>query len=477
MEYVTMAILKTKFLNKSEEDLIHASSIKTLETIGVMVRSQSTLKMLGDAGANVDLKTRIARIPEAMVNESIKKAPKEFKLHSRDGKHDLELPTPEFPFLATTGLAVYIRDIKTGKNRPSTKKDIADIVKVGDALNPIDFLWTTLTATEVPTISHGLHELWTAFQNTSKHVQGVSIGSADECKDQVKLASLITDGEDNLRKRPIFSVIACPVAPLSFEGGSVEGQVVLAKAGIPVVSMSMSLGGLSSPVTIGGIICNANTENLASLVITQAASPGAPHIYCVESMPIDMMTGGIAYGCPEVPSINAGCTQLAKRYGLPCFNGSWGSEMMVPIDFHDMSATAIGTMGGTDLLSGAGCTDDAMGAALEQVVSDAFSWEEFRSLQRKFTIDEESIALDIVKEVGHGNSFLSHPHTMKNFRKELHIEKQTTICGKTMPFESLKDAKNIAQRILTDHEVIEIDGGIVKRGDGIIKEFEKRHVE
>jgi trimethylamine--corrinoid protein Co-methyltransferase len=475
-----MAIMSIKFLTKDEEDLIHASSIRSLETIGVLVRSPSTLKMLGDAGANVNVKTRIARIPEAMVNESIKKAPKEFKLCSRDGKHDLDLPSESCPFLTTNGLAVYVRDIKTGKNRPSTKKDIADIIRIGDALDQIDFLWTTLTATEVPPIAHGLHELWVAFQNTSKHVQGVSVGSAEECRGQVKLASLVVDGEDNLRKRPIFSVICCPVAPLSFERGSVEGQVVLAKAGIPIVSMSMSLGGLSSPVTIGGMICNANTENLASLVITQTASPGAPHIYSSESMPINMMTGGIAYGCPEAPAISIGTTQMAKRYGLPCLTGEWGAEtvdLSRPISFDDMSSIAIGAISGTDIVSGAGGIDDAMGASFEQVVIDAFLWEDFRAFIRKFTINDESIALDVVRQVGHGNSFLSHPHTMKNFKKELFIRKSRTICGQTMPYKSIQDARKIAEKILIEHEVTAIDGDIIMRGDEIIKKFEKKPVE
>jgi len=440
-----MAVACLKFLDKSEEDLIHQYSLKSLNEIGVLVRSPTVLKMLGDAGASIDGKTNIAKIPESMVNEALRKAPKSFKLYSRDEKHDLELPTQTWPYVATTGLAVYMRDIKTGKNRPSTKKDIADIVKVGDALPQIDYLWTTLTATEVPPKAHGLHELWTAFQNTTKHVQGVSVGSADECRKQIMLASLITGGEDNLRKKPIFSVITCSIAPLSFEKGAIEGQVELNKAGIPVVSMSMSLGGMSAPITLGGIILNANTENLASLVISQTANPGTPHIYSSESTPVNMMTGNISYESVEAPLISAGASQMAKRYGLPCLTGGWGagSDDAQPgtlSPYSELAALTMGTMGGTDLSAGAGSYDVAKGVSLEQVVIDCYLWENVRAFMRKFTIDEQSFALDVVKQVGHGNSFLTNPHTAKNFKKEIFFRDK-----KKLAWEATMSNKSVAE--------------------------------
>ncbi len=84
------------------------------------------------------------------------------------------------------------------------------------------------------------------MQNTSKHVQGDAIHGAHNARAQIEMAALVVGGEDELRERPILSVISCPLAPLSFEGGSVEAQVELARAGIPIASLSMSLSGLSA---------------------------------------------------------------------------------------------------------------------------------------------------------------------------------------------------------------------------------------
>jgi trimethylamine--corrinoid protein Co-methyltransferase len=476
-----MAVARLRFLEREEEDLVHEYSLKSLREIGVKIHSESVLKMLKKAGADIDLKTMVARIPEEMVTEAIRKAPKEFKLYSRDGKHDLKLPTESMPYISTTGLGIYVRDIRTGKNRPSTRKDVADVVRLGDALDQIDYLWTTLTATDVPQIAHGLHELWTAFQNTSKHVQSVSVGSADECKMQIKLASLIAGDEEELRKRPIFSVICCPIAPLSFEKGAIEGQVELNRAGIPVVSMSMSLGGMSAPITLGGTILNANTENLASLVISQTANPGAPHIYSSESTPVNMTTGNIYYECPEAPLIAAATTQMAKRYRLPCLTGAWGTGaddpepgLLSPLS--EITSLTLCAMTGTDLAAGAGSIDVAKGVSLEQVVIDAYLWENHRAFMRKFTIDAESFALDVVKQVGHGNSFLTHPHTAKNFRKELYFrDKKKLSWEQTLSNKSVPEAREIAIRLLREHEPLPLDASVVRQGEEQIKEFERLH--
>ncbi|HDP96171.1 MAG TPA: hypothetical protein ENN25_00545, partial [Euryarchaeota archaeon] len=254
-----MAYARVDFFDKDEEEMIHEYSIKSLKEIGVLIRSKSVLKMLDESGADVDHNKSIVKIPEEMVDEALKKVPNEITLCGRDPKNDMTIPVAGPPFVATTGLGVYIRDMETGKKRNSTTKDIADFIRLADGLDPVDFVWTTLTATEVPQVSHSLYELWTAMQNTTKHVNGVSLQSASDAKMQIELGRIAAGGEKELRKRPLFSVICCSIAPLSYEAGIVEGMVELVKAGVPIMSMSMSLPGGSSPITLAGTITNANT--------------------------------------------------------------------------------------------------------------------------------------------------------------------------------------------------------------------------
>jgi trimethylamine--corrinoid protein Co-methyltransferase len=470
-----MAVTKLSFLDKEEEEFVHEQSLKSLNEIGVLVRSESVAKMLADNGAEVN-KKGIAKIPERMVKESLKKATKEFTLAARDSKNDMKLPVDGPPFVSTDGLTVFMHDLETGKKRTATRKDLADFAKLADALDGVDFFWPIVTAYDVPTGSHCIHEQWTSLQNCTMHVQGDSL-SAEDAIMQVKLASLIVGGEKELRRRPIFSVVNCPVAPLSFEKGSVEAQVELAKAGIPIVSMSMSLSGMSCPVTVAGTIVNANTENLASLVITQFASPGAPHIFSSESSPINMSTGSMNYSAPEMPLISAAVGQMARRYGRPNMVGAWGVGGEKPGmtgSLVDILPTILTVLTGSDLLPGIGGLDDAKGSALEQMVIDSYLWEDVRGFIRRFPIDEKSVALGVVKQVGHGNTFLTHSHTAMNFKKELFFfNKERNHWWVTQSDKMVQEAKEIAKKLLREHTVPPIDKSIVDQGNELIKRYEK----
>jgi len=476
-EMKKMAVARLKFLDKAEEDLIHASSIETLEDIGVLIRSPSVLKMLGDAGAKIDTKSMIAKIPEDMVNDALRSAPKSFVMYSRDGKHDLKIPTDSFPYQGSNGIGTYMTDLKTGKKRTTTRKDIADFARLADALSGIDFFWSNVTAFDVPEKTHMVHTLWVAFQSCTKNYGTLTL-SREDAMAQVELASLIVGGKDELKKRPIFHSLCCVIAPLSFERGAVEGQVEFARAGIPVISMSMSLGGLSAPVTLAGTITNANTENLASLVITQTAAPGAPHFYCCESTPINMVTGNIVYESPEAPLIAAAAGQMSSRYGLPTFTGSWGANGDVPgipLSFCELSAIALTMFTGTDLSAGAGGLEEAKGGSLEQLVIDAYLWDNFKGFLRRFEISEKTIALDVVREVGHANTFLKHPHTGRNFRKELFFrDKEKSRFEATRSTAMVPEAKKIASKILKEHRPEPIDPKVVEKGDKIIAALEKQ---
>jgi len=471
-----MARIRLKFLASEEEDFIHAQSIKVLREIGVLIRSEPVTKMLADGGADVDRKGTV-KIPESMVDEALRKAPKEFTLCARTPKNDLKIPVDGAPFVSTDGLTVYMYDIDTGKKRTTTKKDLADFAKLTDALGGVDFFWPVVTAYDAPTESHNIHEMWTSLLNCSKHVQHDSI-TADEAKTEIKLASLITGGEKELKKRPIFSVVSCPIAPLSFEKGAVEAQVEFAKAGIPIVSMSMSLSGLSAPVTIAGTVINANTENLASLVISQFAAPGAPHIYSFESMPIDMQTGFMNHCSPEVASICAAGSQMAERYGRPSMIGGvgvGGDKPGIMCSMLEALPYILTMMTGTDLVPGIGALETAKGSALEQVVIDSFFWEDLKGFVRNFKFNEETAAFDVMKQVGHGNSFLTHPHTAANMRKELFFfNKKRAGWWASLSDKMVPEAKEIARKLLKEHQVEQVDKSIVKQGDDIIRQFEKR---
>ena len=474
-----MAKLRTRFLESDEEEMMHQRSQELLQEMGVLIRSDSVLDMLGEAGASVDKKAKIAKIPEGMVKEAISKAPKSISMCSRDGKRDLQIPVDSIPYVTTNGLAVYMTDPDTGKKRDAARKDFADFARLGDALDAVDIFWTMVVPRDIPEAAHTVHELWISLQNTTKHIHQIEVMGAEDARMQIKLGALVAGGEEELKKRPLFSVVCSPISPLTFGKGNAEAQVELARAGVPVISMDMPLSGISSPVTIGGTINIVNAENLASLVITQTAQPGAPFVYSSDAIPGNMTTGSTNYEGVEVPFIMTGIVQMGKRYGLPIMVGDWGlccgSDPGLQRPFSEMSSTSLDTLSGTDLCSGIGSIDDAKGSSLEQMILDSYMWENWRGFLRKVRIDDDTIANKVVKQVGHGNSFLTHQHTLKNFKKEIQLRDKEKLRWETCkPKSMIPEARAVVKDMLQKHRVPKLDKTILKSGDELIKEYEKR---
>jgi trimethylamine--corrinoid protein Co-methyltransferase len=476
-----MAYLKTVFLSKEEENLIHDKSIECLQDVGIRVDSESVLEILEKEGASVDYENFLAKIPVKMVNQALETVPNEFTLCGRDPKHDLEFPTRSYPYATTNGLSPFVNDYETGEYRYSTRKDLGSFTKLGDALDSVDFLWTSLSPTDVPPLSNGPHTLWETMQNTTKHVQSVTVQSAEAARIQIELAALLVGGKEELKKRPIISTVVCPIAPLSFEKQAIETQVEFARAGAPVVGLAMPSGGMSAPVTVAGMMLTANAECLASLVITQAAAPGAPYIFRSESSPMNMVDGSFNYDAPEFGLIFCGMAQMTRRYGLPSFNGDFTGFRVAG----DQRETMLGSFimycacsDHTDIVAGLGGIDNANGVCYKQLLVDAYTWECCREFLKPVDISEEKLGLDALRDVGPRGNFLTHRHTRKYLRSEL-----IQLDGDKCEFlamereEQTEKAGELVKKILKEHEVTPLDESIVRKGDEIIEAYEQKYAE
>lgn len=412
-------------LTEDDIELVHENTVYILEETGVKVQSPKALDMLEHGGASIERETMTAYLTEHMVGEALKAMPKEINLAARDPEHDLPAPRNEFPYMATNGTAVYTRDLATGEKRTTTSKDLREFTLLGDAIDAVDYVWPIVTAHDSPIRAHGLNDYVVSLPHTTKHFQGEAM-SEKEARDIARVAAAVVGGEDELAKRPVFSAIQCPICPLEFEKGSVEATMEFARAGIPVVSMSMALCGLTSPVTMASTLAIVNAENLASFVISQLAKPGAPVVYSSESSIINMKTGEIKYGAIEEALLAAAAGQMAKHYGAPAMVGGFGvglygtdpgvSSSAGEIVFSAMTALAL-----TDYASGIGGLDQAKGAALEQVVIDSDIWESIREVRRDVSFDDDHFMTDLIEEIGPGGTFLKSLHTVRNMRKELFI--------------------------------------------------------
>ncbi len=476
-----MAVAQISILSRNEIELIHQKTLEILDSTGVSVLSEGALDVLESGGAKVNKKSKRALIPESLVKETVRKSPKSIRLCARNPRQDMQVPRAGPPFMATNGTAIYMPDSRTGKRRATTGKDLADFMRLCDAMEPLDYVWPIVTAHDAPGDTHALSELAISLQNTTKHVQGEGM-SQEEAQAEVEVASAIVGGKDALAKRPIFSVIQCPICPLEFEKGSVEAVMEFARAGIPVVSMSMALCGLTSPVTLAGTIAIVNAENIASFAISQMTKSGAPVVYSSESAAPNMKTGEIHYGSLEEVLIASASAQMAHHYGIPSMVGGFGAGISGEIpgihtDPAEFIFTSMTSMTLTDFASGIGGLDQAKGAALEQVIIDCDLWEQVREMRKDVPLDDARFVTDLIRDVGPGGTFLKVPHTARNMRKELFLpvgDKADIFASYRLnkdQGEMVKRAKLRADNILGEHVPEPLDADSKKKIDNILDRY------
>jgi len=469
-----LALGHVVLLSDDEIARIHETSLRILQEIGIKVLSKKVQSLLAENGAEVDSHRSIVKIPSSLVEEAIKKAPKEIVLCGRDPKFDLKLPSKDFTFIATSGYASFMRDFKTGEKRMTTTSDLRDFAILSDYLDGVDFFDSIVAPTELPPPVQTVHGLAVSFEHTEKHILNRALNEK-QARWQIKLASAVVGDEEKLRKRPVFCSVNCPVSPLIFEEGSSEAMVELARAGIPVVPMSMALCGSTAPATIAGTLTTVNAENLGALVILECASPGAPIIYCAESTSADMRTGEINYQAPEFPLIAAGATQMARLYKLPCYTTGIGMDK-TPNDWKSLIEAskrfALLQLGRGDISAGLGSLENAESAALEQVILDVEAWEQAKAYLRQFEVDEETLGFDAISKVGPGGNFLGLKHTLDHFQKEIWLKKEPTLLPSTGG-SVVERAKEKVRQILSSHVPTQLDEKVKKEVNQILRNCEK----
>jgi len=411
-------------LTREEEETVHRESIRILEEVGIKITSDSVLQLLEDHGAKVDHKTQVAKVPEKMVKDALSRAPKEFTMAGREKSRDLHLPAHVVQG-CNDGQPTDVWDQKTQTKRKATIKDLIDFSLVCDAMPECDLHWAQVVATDIPPEISNLHEYAAAVSFTSKHVQH-GAGNVIDAEYLIRVASAIVGGEKELRKRPIVSITHTPITPLRYEKGDIEAVVVFARAGLPIVHLSMAISGSVCPVTLAGTISLVNAENLGGAVITEIAAPGAPILYSSESGPMDMRTGVFLSGSTEGALINAAGCQMARRYGLPSQVGGVAASGTTPgyeLGYQKAISGLIPALSGADQIVGLGGFDRSGCESLEQVVLDCELWRNILRAARGVSVNTETLGFDAIARVGPGGYFMKDIHTLKHFKSEVLLPK------------------------------------------------------
>ena len=463
-------------LSKDDFERIHSNTLDILENVGLKIKSKTGLEIFEKAGAAVDHQKFSVKIPSELVEEALKKAPKTVELYARNPKFNITLDKRRV-HISTDGTGTSVVDFETGKLRMSKAEDVANTAKIANALDSIHIYWATVGAQDYHPHLQDLYELDAAVGNTEKHVQH-SATNLENAYAEIEIGAAIAGGREELRKRPIFSMVVDPVSPLQYDQTGVETTLVFAGQNIPIAVLGVPLAGATSPVTLAGTLTVNNAEVLAGITLLQLFKPGLPVIYGCSSSILDMKTGGYAGGSPESALINAAAAGIAHHYDLPAEVCGFCSESKVlgmQTAYEKLLTGLITAASGADLIIGLGLIEGSKTLVYEQMIIDGELSEMVLRGVRGIEVNYDTLALDLIKKVGPGGNFLAEKHTMQFLTREQWIPKlsdrRSRMSWEKLGSRDVRDtAKEKVREILASHEPQPLEEDVRGKIVSIIKE-------
>jgi len=443
-------------LSADELAAIQSATLHVLEHVGVSFPSAKALRVFAEHGAQVDVERQIVRLPPDLVTQAMSHAPRSYVLSGRAAGTDLLLDGSN-SYFGTDGTGMLTVDFETGEQRPSCKDDVAKMARVADHLSSIAFYWPMVSAQDYGRLAP-LHEIDASFNNTVKHVQTVTVMGERMAHYALRMAEVLAGSRDSVRASPPLSSLVCTIAPLAQDKHGIEGAMAFAEAGVPVGFMSMPTIGSTAPATAGGALTVGNAELVSAMVLLQLVAPGAPVFYSLCASVLDPHTGGYIIGIPEKYLCNTAGVQLAHDWNVPTLAGAFAMDCPEPNSWQlgrDSVYTALMVaQAGADLAEGLGMVKASTLLVPEQIMFDDEIYHTHRVLAEGVNVDADSLAVDVIADVGPRGHFLAQKHTRRRIR-EIWIPALTHPRPPRVG-EPLGDVRKRARakldRVLTEHE-------------------------
>jgi trimethylamine--corrinoid protein Co-methyltransferase len=467
--------------SRDELDSIHYATLQILQDTGIRVMSKAALEVFDGGGASVERfgDGGIVKIPSYLVEDCTHWAPRSIVYDARNPEEDFVADPNRVGFTAFGG-CVNVLDPLTRKVRRATKKDCGEISRVCDYLNEICVTVRTVNSTDVPDKTQSVHNLETILTNTGKHIF-LGADSARSLNVMAELAAASVGGKDFFERRPIFSVTVCPKSPLTLPTNTCEVIMEAGKIGVGIMIMPMALSGGTSPVTMAGTLAIHNAEVLSSIVLAQLVRKGLPCTYGSSSTILDLRFGTTAIGAPEYGMINASIAKIAQYYKLPCFVGGGASDSKVPdiqAGYEFTLSATLSALAGANIIFGSGVLEQGLTMDYAKLIMDA---EMIRMIQiaiKGVTISDETLAFDVIHEVGHEGAFITHDHSFNSMRNQSQTElfdrrNRENWMEKTGGEAMRERAYATAVNILENHTPFPLPDGAAQILKEIVNEFDK----
>ena len=410
-----------QLLTQNEIEQIHENSLRIMENIGIHMTYQPAKDLLAKGGAKVDGDT--VYFPKKMVEDNLKTVPSSFTMYARNPEKNVYIDTETTAYVGPYG-SPFVTDMDKGRCR-GTLEDFNNIVKICDVLNNIDIQSHISCEPNDVEVSKRPN---TMVYNTMKYSEKPLMGSVfgyETSRQCIELASIPFGGLSAIKEKPVISSIPCTLTPLSYDDNMLGAIMAYAEFGQPQLVNSLSIAGMTTPATIAGLVSVQNAEVLAGIVLSQLVNPGAPIVYSASGSNGDMSNGALAIGSPEDAVVSLVNGQLAKYYKIPCrISGALSDSKMM--DSQAAYESAITLMmaqmaGGNFILHAAGIIESYNCTSFEKLIVDNEIIGYLKRINQGVTVNEDTLAYDVIEEVGPRGTFLVTEHTLDHFRDEFYM--------------------------------------------------------
>ena len=401
---------------------VHLTALRVLEEVGLWLPNREVLEIFHDAGAQVDFDAQTVLVPAFLVEESIRKIPPRFTWAARNPGNTLDINGRDTYFQAPDS-AINIIDLD-GNHRPATTIDGEDICRMCDALPSLSITSTGVHPPEMPSVVLDAWFTLTMFTHSSKAVFAVSRSKASS-HHILRMAEVVADICDLPAGKLPLMAVTNTVSPLYNTPDQMEGMLEYIKRGVPLLITPEVQAGATGPATLAGTLVQATAEFLGHATFAQLMTPGMPLVYGCVSSAFDMRTMILPYGAPEADLLAVATAQMARYYGIPS-RGTGGSSdanaLGMQAGVESLMSTLTSIMAGISYVAhGAGELENTLAVSYEKIVIDDEIIGMARRLARGIDVTPETLAFDVIKEVGPRGNFLTASHTGRHFRAEQFI--------------------------------------------------------
>ncbi|ADL12578.1 trimethylamine methyltransferase family protein [Acetohalobium arabaticum] len=466
-------------LSEKERERIFYAALEILERTGAVVHDEETLDVLEDAGCWIEDGNHV-KIPSGVAQDAVKSAPERVVFYDRNGNPAIHAEGNN-SYYGPGPTNNYHKDPWTGERREPCKQDSANVAKVCDYLPNIDYVMDLGTVKDVPAQLSDVHAYHAMVKNTTKPIfhWGFDI---EQYQAIIDMAATAVGGLDKLQKKPTLALYAEPTPPLIHSEEGIAKCVHAAKYDLPDIYTPCVMAGGSTPATLAATIATGIADSIVGLVANQHVNEGSPFILGGVYTIMDMKSTIFSYGAPEFLALQAGIAEVAHYMGIPVF-GTAGCTDSCTLDGQAAGESAmsilISALAGANVIHDVGYTEYASTGSLYQLVMG----DEVIGMVKQYTngveVNEDTLALDVIDEVGPGGDYSGHSHTKE------HLEDFWTpdLIDRMKREDWEKDGQEMGdkiiaktQRILEEYEPEPLEDEVVEELDRIAEEAEEKYL-